>query len=77
MDCIGCGACAFACPTQCIKMTEENGVRKIWGREFKLAVCPVCGNYYAPIEQLEKIQKQVNLPPDHFKVCFTCRGLKI
>ena len=76
-DCIGCGACAFACPTQCISMTEKDGVRKIWDREFKLAVCPVCGNYYAPIEQLETIRKQVNLSPDHFKVCFTCRGLKL
>lgn len=76
MDCIGCGACAFACPTQCISLTEKDGIRKIWEREFKLAVCPVCGNYYAPIDQLEMIRKQVNLPPDHFKVCFSCRGLK-
>ena len=31
MVCIGCGACHFVCPPGAIKMTEENGTRRIWG----------------------------------------------
>ena len=33
--CIGCGSCAFICPTNVIPYTEKNGVRTIWGRELR------------------------------------------
>jgi bidirectional [NiFe] hydrogenase diaphorase subunit len=37
--CIACGACAWACPTNCIGFVEEDGVRKVvrWGRELPMA----------------------------------------
>ncbi len=72
--CIGCGACHFICPTGAIKMREEDGVRHIWGRDFKLQTCKVCGNYFAPEYQLEWMSKKTGVPLDFFKTCQNCRN---
>jgi len=76
-DCIGCGACAYICPTGAIKMDDKDGTREVyarnWKKEFKLKKCKVCGNYWAPEEQLEYIRKKLNLPADFFDVCPNCK----
>ncbi len=71
--CIGCGACHFICPTDAIQMTEKEGVRSIWGRDFKLAACNVCGNYFAPEYQLEWMAKTTGVSLDFLKTCQDCR----
>jgi NADH dehydrogenase/NADH:ubiquinone oxidoreductase subunit G len=71
--CIGCGACHYICPTGAIKMTENEGVRSIWGRDFKLAACSVCGNYFAPEYQLEWMAKSTGVSLDFLKTCQNCR----
>ncbi len=40
-DCVGCGACALICPTQCIPFTRGDTRTIIWGREFPVAYCVV------------------------------------
>ncbi len=76
-DCIGCGSCAYVCPTGAIKMEDKGNTRVVyarkWKTEFKLKKCKVCGNYWAPEEQLEYIRGKLNLPPDFFDVCPNCR----
>lgn len=74
MDCIGCGSCAYVCPTGCIKTEEEYGTRKIWGREFELIRCGVCGKYYMTKEEYEYINKKLGVtePP----VCKSCKRKK-
>lgn len=76
-DCIGCGSCAYICPTGAIKMEDKDGTRVVyarkWKTEFKLKKCKVCGNYWAPEEQLEYIRKKLNLPADFFDVCPNCK----
>jgi len=74
-SCIGCGSCAYVCPTKCIKIEDKDGVRVIhnWGVEFKMKKCKVCGNYFAPEKQLEYIRAKLNLPEDFFDVCQTCK----
>jgi bidirectional [NiFe] hydrogenase diaphorase subunit len=71
--CIGCGSCAYICPTNFIKLEETKDTRTIWDRVFKLKKCQVCGNYWAPEAQLEYIRKTCNLPSDFFDVCPNCK----
>jgi bidirectional [NiFe] hydrogenase diaphorase subunit len=71
--CIGCGSCAFICPTGVIPYTEKDGVRTIWGRDFELQACNVCGNYIAPKAQLEHWAKITGDPVEFFYTCKDCR----
>lgn len=73
--CIGCGSCAYVCPTGCIKM-EDIGDRRIihnWNTEFKLKKCKVCSNYFAPEAQLNYIREKAGLPEEFFDTCINCR----
>lgn len=71
--CIGCGSCAFICPTGVIPYTEKDGIRTIWGRDFELAACRVCGNYIEPLAQLEHWSQLTGDPVEIFLVCRDCR----
>jgi NADH dehydrogenase/NADH:ubiquinone oxidoreductase subunit G len=71
--CIGCGSCAFICPTGVIPYTEKDGVRTIWGRNFELQPCSKCGNYIAPKAQLEHWAQLTGDPVETFLVCRDCR----
>lgn len=71
--CIGCGACAVACPTEHIYMEDRNGFRTIWRKKFELARCPVCGRYHAPVEQLEFISKISKTAMDELLICQDCK----
>ena len=75
--CIGCGSCAYVCPTEAITLEDNGDTRKIHTpyvtMEFKLKQCKVCGNYFAPEKQLDYIAKMAGLPPETFDKCPTCR----
>lgn len=51
--CVGCLACVSVCPTGHIRFTETRECRSIWGREFELIHCPVCGKMMGTFEQLQ------------------------
>jgi bidirectional [NiFe] hydrogenase diaphorase subunit len=70
--CIGCGACAFVCPTGSIKVKEQGGKRKIWGKTFALLPCPGCGQYFITREELEYVQAKTGLAPGEI-LCEKCR----
>ncbi len=74
IDCIGCGSCASVCPTGCIKVEESYGTRKIWGKEFELIRCSVCGKYFMTKEQFEYINKKCGL--EETPVCKSCKQKK-
>jgi len=76
MSCIACGACVVACPVDVIRMKEEGDERTIirWKRTLKMKQCKVCGNYFAPWFQVEKMREQAHLAKDFFDVCYSCRG---
>ncbi len=75
MVCIGCGACHFVCPTGAIQLTEKDGVRSIWGRDFKLAACETCGNYFAPEYQLDWMSQKTGVSREFFRKCPNCRDV--
>lgn len=70
-DCIGCGACAQVCPTNAITMTEINGIRTIWNKEFKMVKCSICKKEYTTEEALKFIE--THLGDEEEKICDTCR----
>jgi len=75
--CLGCGSCAYICPTGAIKFEDIGDTRYInWPNnrmEFKLKKCKTCGNYWAPEKQLEHIAKISGTPPDEYDICPDCR----
>ena len=71
--CIGCGACAFICPTGHIEMETTEDKRIIWGRTFKMKSCDVCGRYFAPVDQLKYISKITGVPLKELAICMDCR----
>ncbi len=71
--CIGCGSCVFICPTNVIEYAEKDGIRTVWGRDFPLQPCRVCGNYIAPLAQLEHWAKVTGDPVESFFTCRDCR----
>ncbi len=71
--CIGCGACAYVCPTGHIEMLTTGDKRKIWGRTFKMAKCDVCSRYFAPADQLKFISEKTGVPLKELSICTDCR----
>lgn len=70
-DCIGCGACAEVCPTNAIIMTEKDGIRKIWNKEFELVKCSKCGKFYTTYEVIKFIESK--LQDDEERICDSCK----
>ncbi|HPC84866.1 MAG TPA: 2Fe-2S iron-sulfur cluster-binding protein [Smithellaceae bacterium] len=71
--CIGCGACAYVCPTGHIEMISTGDKRKIWGRTFKMQACSKCGKFFAPVDQLKFIGKKTGTSMEELCVCTECR----
>lgn len=75
--CIACGSCAYVCPTEAVKLVDENGKRTITtpsGKmEFTLKPCTRCGALFAPEKQLAYMARKSGLPQEKFDLCLDCR----
>ena len=67
--CIGCGACAYVCPTGSISLKDVGDTRKIWGKEFKMIKCSVCGIPHIPEVQADWIVKTTGKDRSFFDKC--------
>ncbi len=64
-NCIGCGACVGACQHGCIKMEDENDVRKLSFcgtviAEHMLERCEVCGTPFATKKYLDLVKERAD-----------------
>ncbi len=78
--CIGCGTCANICPTQAIRIVDQENVRSILIRDevigkHPLQTCEGCGKCFATPKFLEYIHRRTSPHPDvkeHHRLCPTC-----
>ena len=71
-DCTGCAACAHLCPTGAIPVTESNGRRRIWHRDFEMVACTKCGRSYITVEQMRHHVERTHLDESYFELCDEC-----
>lgn len=75
--CIGCGACAEVCPTNCIPVTTEQGTRRIWDRDFEMLRCQTCNATF--MTQAERDFLSENRKPDasFYDECPDCKRKRV
>jgi bidirectional [NiFe] hydrogenase diaphorase subunit len=75
--CIGCGSCAYVCPTGAISCEDVGDKRIIqWPTskmEFKLMRCRICGDYFLPEKQVQYLAQQSHQKVEELDVCSNCR----
>jgi bidirectional [NiFe] hydrogenase diaphorase subunit len=71
--CIGCGSCAYVCPTGYVQMESIGDKRIIWNKVFTMMACTVCGRLFAPEDQLRYISEHTSVPFERLAVCIDCR----
>ncbi|MFC1623759.1 2Fe-2S iron-sulfur cluster-binding protein [Candidatus Omnitrophota bacterium] len=77
--CIGCGACAFVCPTGAIKMEDAEKARRIHNdkTELELVSCKACGARFGTLKELDHIKGKIDIPQDIFELCSNCRRKRL
>ena len=65
-DCVGCLACAQACPTNFIKFKDNGTTREIWGRTFEMLTCEKTGKPTITKEFADYLVKNRNIPEEYF-----------
>lgn len=73
--CVGCGSCAYVCPTGAIELTQTETERTIWGRTFRLIRCRRCGTVIGTEEEVAYAAKRADHEPED--LCEHCRKAQI
>ena len=74
-DCLGCGACAFVCPTGAIIQRCVGDTVEIdrWRARVPMARCTVCGEPFAAAAGLEQAAAKLGVPLEQLALCPRCR----
>jgi NADH dehydrogenase/NADH:ubiquinone oxidoreductase subunit G len=77
--CIGCGACAFVCPTGAIAIEDcgDNRRMETWHTGLRRATCARCGEYFTTVEVLDRVKEALDLPEEILTCCSRCRRKKL
>ena len=74
MDCVGCGSCHEACPTECIAMGDTATTRTIWGRTLELLACERCGRTITTKAHAAAMAAETDLPVKRGELCEVCKA---
>jgi NADH dehydrogenase/NADH:ubiquinone oxidoreductase subunit G len=74
MDCVGCGSCHEACPTECIPMEDTATTRTIWDRTFELLTCERCGRPITTKAHAAAMAAGTDLPVKSNDLCDVCKA---
>jgi bidirectional [NiFe] hydrogenase diaphorase subunit len=74
VDCVGCGSCVEACPTECIPMKDTAATRTIWGRTFDLLTCPRCARPITAKAHAEAMARMKDPPVQSSGLCDVCKA---
>ena len=69
--CVGCGSCAYVCPTGAIEIKEDARTRTIWGKTFELVRCEECGRIIGTAQEIALAAQKSGTEPD--TLCPDCR----
>lgn len=81
--CVGCGTCSNICPTDAIKLEDQNNVRTISIRgeiigKHPLEICEGCGKPFATPKFLNLVEERTSPHThlkEHHRYCPTCAKL--
>jgi NADH dehydrogenase/NADH:ubiquinone oxidoreductase subunit G len=78
-NCIGCGACAEVCPTNCISIEDINGKRKIkkWNVDLKMVKCKSCGKYFTTEAFVNSVKDRNIIDESVVECCVNCKINKL
>ena len=73
--CIGCGACDFVCPTNCIGLSDKDGVRtlKKWNTEHELILCHKCEKPVTTKAHADYLRARYTIEDSIFNTCTECK----
>ncbi len=74
LDCVGCGSCVEACPTDCIAMEDTATTRTIWGRTFELLTCERCDRPITTKAHAATMPTEADLRVKSSGLCDACKG---
>ena len=62
VECIGCGSCAFICPTDSIASVQTEDSFTIWDKTFEMQRCSECGEAFCTRAKFEYLQSKQEEP---------------
>ena len=74
-NCIGCGACAYVCPTGCLEVIDKGMTREIpyIHSKHELVPCRVCGLPVTTKAHIEYLKKKMTIDEITFTTCDECK----
>ncbi len=72
-SCVGCTSCAAVCPTSCIPVKRQGNTLSIWGQQFEMVSCSVCGEPFMTVRHRQHLARKLGIPEENYDRCESCK----